>query len=707
MILIRRASKCILVLIFSFVSLTQVCSATITLEQRFGYAFPADLVAAKRGSSVAWTVRDHGRRNVWVASGPDFRARQITAYVEDDGQEISSLQLTDDGSRIVYVRGGEHSGSWDENLPVNVLSHPAGAKVEIWSMALAGSAPVLLADGDYPSVTPDGRRVAYLRDGAAWIVPIDGTVGPKKLFTSRGGTGSLRWSPDGSRLAFVSTREATSYIGIYSDENAPIVWLAPGVYRDDNPTWSPDGRQLAFIRRPGVGGAPPAALELMARPWSIWIADVRMGTASAVWHSGASLREATTNGFLQWAAGERVVFNSYADGWQHLYSVPLRGGKPQLLTPGNYSVEDTVLSADGKRLVFSANAGTNQGDNERRHLFQVSVDGSSLSQLTSGSGLEWSPVMTADDRLLFISATSKRPPVPATLLQGGEQKLIAPQLLSAKFPLDELVTPQQVTFTAADGVVVHAQLFAPRRASGKRPAIVYLHGGPQRQMLLGWHMMSNYSNDYALNQYLAHRGFVVLSVNYRLGPGYGFDYHFPPRSGMRGAGEYQDVNAAGRYLQSLPDVDADRIGIYGGSYGGYLTAMGLAHDSALFKAGVDIHGVHDWISHYGSKELLGRTRYEMAPDAHVALETSWIASPVSAVASWKSPVLFITGDDDRNVQASQTIDLWRRLQTVGVHQEALLLVDETHSLQRHANVLRANAATVEFLERFLGNKRPL
>lgn len=707
MISVRCASKCILILIFTFGPLAQACGANVTLEQLFGYAFPADLTAAKQGSNIAWTVSDHGRRNVWVASGPDFKARQLTAYDEDDGQEISSLQLTDDGSRIVYVKGGDHSGSWDESLPVNVLSHPAGARVEIWSMAFAGGVPVLLAEGDYPAVTPDGRRVAYLKDGVAWIVPIDGGAAPRKLFVSRGGTSSLQWSPDGSRLAFVSSREATSYIGIYSDEHTPIVWLAPGVYRDGNPTWSPDGRRVAFVRRQGDGGAPPLALELMARPWSIWIADVRTGDAKTVWHSGATLREVTSNGFLQWAAGERVVFNTYADGWPHLYSVMVGSGKLELLTPGDYMVEDAALSADGERLVFSANSGADKDDNERRHLFQVAVDGSNISQLTSGSGLEWSPVVTGDDRVVFMSGTAQRPPVPATLLQGGEQKLIAPQLLPEKFPLAELVTPRAVTFKAADGVVVHAQMFAPKHAKGKRPAVVYLHGGPQRQMLLGWHMMSYYSNDYALNQYLAHRGFVVLSVNYRLGPGYGFDYHFPPRSGPRGATEYQDVNAAGRYLQSLPDVDVDRIGVYGGSYGGYLTAMALAHDSALFKAGVDIHGVHDWVRHYGLKDLLTRTRYEMSPDAQMALETSWTASPVSAVANWRSPVLFITGDDDRNVHVTQTVDLWRRLRATDVHQEALILVDETHGLQRHANVLRANAATVEFLERFLGNKRPL
>jgi dipeptidyl aminopeptidase/acylaminoacyl peptidase len=572
----------------------------------------------------------------------------------------------------------------------------------VWSIAVAGGQPVLLGEGDYPSASPDGRKVAYLKDGAAWIVPIDASAEAKKLFTARGKTGSLQWSPDSSRLAFTSSRDATTYIGIYSDENTPIRWLAPDVYRDSDPAWSPDGKQIAFIRRPGDGGTPPLALEFESSPYSIFVGDAQTGAAKAVWSSGPTLREGSFYGFLEWAAGDRLVFNSYADGWLHLYSVAAKGGTPELLTPGNYMVEDVTLSPDRKRLVFAANTGSDKDDIDRRHLFQTPVDRAKVTPLTSGAGLEWSPVLTGDDRLLFISGTATRPPVPATLAKDGKPKLIAPELVAAKFPMDELVTPKRVTFQSPDGVTVHGQLFVPKKAKGKRPAVVYLHGGPQRQMVLGWHMMGYYSNDFAINQYLAHRGFVVLSVNYRLGPGYGFDFHFPPKAGQRGASEYQDVKAAGQYLQSLPDVDATRVGIYGGSYGGYLTAMGLAHDSALFKAGVDIHGVHDWILQYELKDLLTRKSYEMPADAEQALETGWASSPISALAGWKSPVLFITGDDDRNVRVTHTVDLWRRLRDTGVHQETLILVDETHSFQRHENVLKANAATVEFLERFLG-----
>ncbi len=237
----------------------------------------------------------------------------------------------------------------------------------------------------------------------------------------------------------------------------------------------------------------------------------------------------------------------------------------------------------------------------------------------------------------------------------GGSKAATPRALAAdlpsRYPEAQLVVPRKVVFKAPDGLDVHAQLFeragGDARAGTKKPAVIFVHGGPPRQMLLGWHYSDYYSNAYALNQYLASRGFVVLAVNYRLGIGYGYEFHRPPQAGAQGASEYQDVKAAGEYLRTLPQVDPRRIGIYGGSYGGFLTALALARDSALFAAGVDIHGVHDWAGER-ARPLLTRDRYETAPDLAEALEAAWRSSPISQVSTWKSPVLLIHGDDDRN-----------------------------------------------------------
>ena len=153
--------------------------------------------------------------------------------------------------------------------------------------------------------------------------------------------------------------------------------------------------------------------------------------------------------------------------------------------------------------------------------------------------------------------------------------------------MDAQVVPQLVVTKAPDGLEIHNQLFLPKdlKPGEKRPAIVFVHGGPVRQMLLGYHYMHFYHVAYAVNQWLASRGYIVMSVNYRSGIGYGKSFRTAPNTGGRGNAEYQDVLAGGKYLQSRPDVDPNRVGIWGLSYGGVLTAQALARNSDVFKVG--------------------------------------------------------------------------------------------------------------------------
>jgi dipeptidyl aminopeptidase/acylaminoacyl peptidase len=221
-------------------------------------------------------------------------------------------------------------------------------------------------------------------------------------------------------------------------------------------------------------------------------------------------------------------------------------------------------------------------------------------------------------------------------------------------------------------------------------------------MLLGWHYMYYYANDYAGNQLLANRGFIVLSVNYRLGIGYGLAFHDPERAGARGASEYLDVIAAGKYLQSRSDVDPKRIGIWGGSYGGYLTALALGRNSDVFAAGVDIHGVHNWNRQGRAAPDLpaalagdGITESDLREAARVGYESS----PISAVGTWKSPVLLIHADDDRNVEFHQTVDLKQRLAARGVQVDELVIPDDIHDFLLWRNWKTVITATGDYFDR--------
>ena len=273
----------------------------------------------------------------------------------------------------------------------------------------------------------------------------------------------------------------------------------------------------------------------------------------------------------------------------------------------------------------------------------------------------------------------------STTASSEAQRIVFPSSRKG-FPADAHVEPELVLTKAADGLEIHNQLFLPKdlRAGERRPAIVFVHGGPVRQMLLGYHYMQFYHWAYGINQWLANQGYVVMSVNYRSGIGYGRSFRTAPNTGGSGNAEYQDVLAAGKYLQTRSDVDSDRIGIWGLSYGGVLTSQALARNSDIFKAGVDLAGVHLWGS-------------SLDPDA-----VSFKSSTIGAIDGWKSPVLLVHGDDDRNVAFQQTTGLVQLLRQRDVYFELIVFPDDTHESMLHSRWMYTLGRMETFFRKFLG-----
>jgi dipeptidyl aminopeptidase/acylaminoacyl peptidase len=683
-----------------------------SIEQVLSPGYPFELVAAKRADRIAWIEYERGMRNVYTAAAPDFAPVRVTSNLADDGNDLTDLRISDDGSTLVYVRG--HRPNRDGWI-ANPSSDPAGAERAIWTVSTSGGSPRRVVGGGSPVLSPDGKWVLHVGDGEIYGAPVGagsvanaGDAAP--LFKVFGQSGDPVWSPDGRKIAFVSDRQDHSFVAIYDIDDPGVSYLAPSVDFDVAPVWSPDGRQIAFIRRPGkaFGGERPVQLRGFFRrgdrpteerrlglthsafaggyTFSIWVADVETGNGKEIWHNQPGDSAFAQVRDLLWA-NDHILFMAEPGNWRHYFSVSATGGigDPVKLTPGEGIAEHIGLSSDGRFLYYS----TNVGDIHRRHIWKVPTGGGQPIQLTNGDGVETYPaVLASGDRVAILSAGPMQPQsvalIPAT---GGAPQIIAPEI-PVGFPIDDQVVPENVTLTSPDGLEFWNQLFRPSdlRPGEQRPAVIFIHGGSRRQMLLGYHYMHFYHMAYALNQYFANKGYVVLSVNYRSGIGYGKEFREAPGRGRLGNTEYQDILAAGKYLQSRPDVDPERVGLWGLSYGGILTAQGLARNSDVFAAGVDMAGVHLW----------GES---IDPEA-----VSYQSSSIAAIDKWTSPVLLIHGDDDRNVDFSQTVGLVQLLRAHDIYHELIVFPDDVHDFLIYDRFLKSFNAADDFLDRFLIGK---
>ena len=695
---LRRALPALGALFMCALTSDPLAADRFSIEQVISAPFSSDLTGSQDGQSIAWVNRTLGVRNVWLSTvrpGGGRDSRRLTHYSADDGLDIGDIAFVPGRDLVAYVRGGDLE--YPDKPAANPASLSQGASHEIFLVSTRGGDPVRVGEGHAPVASPDGKRLLFLREGAVFSVAPLSRQEPSRLFAARGAVDTIRFSPDGRRIAFVSQRGDHSFIGVYTFSDQTIRWIDASYSMDLDPNWAPDGRSIVFLRLPSPKEEVGIGPHRKGPPWSIRVAMPDEGTSREIYRAGegnGSVYHALASEHQLLYTGQQVIFPDERDGWSHLYSVSTAGGSARLLTPGAGEVEWAVLSQDGRDVIYAGNF----GDPDRRHLFAANLATHQTVALTSGEGIEVSPVAMKEGALAYLASDARHPIHPALLSQRRAENLPGEAWPEA-FPANQLVVPQSVTLPLRAGQTAHGQLFLPINDGRRHPAVIFMHGGPIRQMLAGWHYMDYYSNAYAMNQYLANHGYVVLALNYRAGIGYGFDFREAEHYGAAGASEYNDLLSAAEFLRSRPDVEPSKVGLWGGSYGGYMTALGLARDSDLFAAGVDLHGVHDWYN--WSLGVRDRAPYFPADATDQTLATAWSASPLSSVDRWTSPVLLIHGDDDHNVRFDETVRLVRALQERGKSYEELVFPDEIHGFLRHETWLKTYHATADFLDRHL------
>lgn len=667
-----------------------------------------DVKLSDDGRIIVFVRGSAPNRYGWIANpshDPNGAERAIWAVRSTGGPAWrvaagAAPELSPDGRTVLFTRDGQiYRGRVIRGAPVTAMDTGGVPFIQAWGR------------NGTPKWSPDGKRIAFVsdRENHAFIAVYDvPTRTVKYIAPSVDCDGGPTWSPDSKQLAF-SRRPGTPFgnqqqrgtggignpAGPVANTNiAPVVGNPSGGCAAASGAAAPraateggqDTARAGLRRSPGFYTATFAAghtLELM-------IADVNSGASKRVWRNAPRDSVFTSLNSMMWA-GSSVIFPVTVpkDEWDRWYSLPVSGGNPTLLTTTDGMIEDATavaLSKDGGSTLYYC---TNATDIERRHIWAVPTSGGTPRRVSTGDGIETSPHPLASGKSLAVIFFDAKTPASIAIIPvaGGAPKRVFPTL-TASFPTTSHVVPEIVTTKAADGLEISNTLFMPKdmKPGEKRPALIFVHGGPRRQMMPGYHYMQFYHWAYAVNQWLADQGYVVLSINYRSGVGYGKSFTAAPNTQGRGNSEYQDVVAGAKYLQARADVDPTRVGIWGLSYGGLLTSQALARNSDIFVAGADLAGVH----------LYGN----VIDSANLAFKSS----AVGAIDGWKSPVFLVHGDDDRNVDFAQTVGLVQLLRARDVYHELIVVPDDLHESMLHVNWIDTFDRMGAFLKRFVWNK---
>ncbi len=640
-----------------------------------------------------------------VAKAEDLKISQLLEI-----KYLSEPALSPDGSQIAFIwdEGGVQ-GIWVVFLSDGKLikiSHAKGKLARpVWSRdgnlfyiqngalffwkypqdkaALFEIALKQISDFD---ISPDGRSIVYSKSGDLWIFSQDNNQN-FSLTSTPEVEDSPQFSPDGKKISFISfppfkqisevpieltgpklaflaTKYENTDVGIIPAAGGASIWIARSEENELSPKWSPDSKKLVIEKR-----------KRNCKRREILVKDLIDNKEIVIYEENTQKWIYELSQESYWSPkSDNIAFISDRDGWCHLYILNLEKKSLTQFTKGEYEVSYPAWSPDGSKIAFTSN----KDSLIERQIWVMSFPKGRLEKITESRGTNMMPFWSPDGKKLAYLHSD-----PYTVLDiwvktfpKGESKQLTnamPESLDKK----ALVPPEFLYYESVDGVKVPAFLFKPKEfdQNKKYPAIIWIHGDGILQNRYGWHPSKNYGVYYGFHQYLLQKGYVVLSVDYRGSIGYGRDFmqgHYMDLGGK----DCEDVIRGAEYLSSLNFVDPQRFGVWGLSYGGYLTLQSIIKYPEMFKAAINVAGVDDWND--WAKDPDGWWIQGRMGDPQDHKQLYYQSAPINFVDKIKTPLLILHGTADYNVPFYESVRLVDALIKKGKIFELMIYPGEDH-----------------------------
>jgi dipeptidyl aminopeptidase/acylaminoacyl peptidase len=524
----------------------------------------------------------------------------------------------------------------------------------------------------------------------------------------------LEFSPDGRQLLFAEynqeglpefvvprysekhvtapkTRRGFSRVrlGVASIDSGVILWLQAHVERFmvGDAAFSPDGKRILLDR---------FSTDRKHRALFIYEGDSLHPRLVYTEHDSAWIEGG--NVACRWSAdGSSLLFTSERDGWNHLYGLRTDSTDLHQLTAGSWEIQWFGVHPAGGSVFLTAN----KGDHAQWQLYRLNTGGGEPERLTSLSGTYESPVMSKNGRVVICSYSDLGVPAELYAIEGTTERRLT-YSVPKEFQTVEWVIPDIVRFTARDGATIPALLYKPKERDPDRkyPCVVFVHGaGYLQNVYRGW---SYYFREFMFHTYLVQKGYVVFEVDYRGSAGYGRKFRTDVHMHLGGR-DLQDELDGVEYLKQLGYIDSTRIGMYGGSYGGFLPLMALFTSPETYACAAVLRAVTNWENYYHhnpwyTAARLGRP--EENPEAYK------ISSPLTFADSLTKPLLILHGMVDDNVFFQDAAQLVDKLQKSGKQFDLMVYPTESHSFTGPESWYDEYRRIDEFFDRHLLERNP-